>query len=637
MGRSGRGGYRIGRILCLLLVWGLMPAVLGAEAEVEVQIQGIRDELLDNVRASLSLYRESAGPWLSPERIETLHRQAPAEIREALEPFGYYRPQIESSLSPPDATRSQWQADYRIEPREPLPIGRLNLEFSGAGREDQAIHALASRWPLPLGATLNHPNYEQAKRELLRSVRNLGYLDAELRRHQVEVDLESYQAHIDLLIETGPRYRFGALSFQQDIFAPAFLQGFVPFVPGEPFTADKVARLRRGLSRSGYFQQVEIERLAPSEETPTEIPLEVKLEPFKPNRYRIRLGWGTDTGVGSYFDWDRRYLGQWGQGFDLGALLVQFRRKLVLDLNYHIPIDPLQETQLEVFARHQGKDLDYTDVDLNEGGDTRIINNSLGLSWLRPRSLWGGRVAKEVWSLTYLTESYDVFPVLFGNLAPDVQDLIASLIGKEARATMAPEFSGLVPALSWTLSDSDDVLYPRDGDFFKLELRGARKGLASNFSFWQTRLRAVAIRPLFERDRLLMRGDLAYTQAETKTALGALFNQMPELYEFRTGGDRSVRGYGYETLYPRDAITGAKHQLVASLEYDRSILPDWSAALFLDLGNAFNDYSQMDIHWGTGIGARWRSPVGLIRLDLGIPLSDAKDAFRIHLVIGPEF
>ena len=112
---------------------------------------------------------------------------------------------------------------------------------------------------------------------------------------------------------------------------------------------------------------------------------------------------------------------------------------------------------------------------------------------------------------------------------------------------------------------------------------------------------------------------------------------MPEYYEFRAGGVRSVRGYSFENLFPDDAITGGKHQLVGSIEYEHEIIPQWSAAAFVDAGNAFNHWDDYNAKIGVGIGLRWRSPVGLARLDLGVPLDDADDAFQIYITVGPEF
>ena len=66
------------------------------------------------------------------------------------------------------------------------------------------------------------------------------------------------------------------------------------------------------------------------------------------------------------------------------------------------------------------------------------------------------------------------------------------------------------------------------------------------------------------------------------------------------------------------------------------IFEQWSAAVFLDAGNAFNDF-QGEVAFGTGFGARWISPVGLIRIDLGFGLNKEGNPLRLHLGIGPDF
>ncbi|MEE4109182.1 MAG: BamA/TamA family outer membrane protein, partial [Halieaceae bacterium] len=119
--------------------------------------------------------------------------------------------------------------------------------------------------------------------------------------------------------------------------------------------------------------------------------------------------------------------------------------------------------------------------------------------------------------------------------------------------------------------------------------------------------------------------------------LGVTFNQMPEFYEFRGGGARNIRGYGFETLFPEDGITGGRHQIIASVEYEQRLLPDWSAAVFVDGGDVFNELDEFQTRIGAGVGVRWRSPFGPARLDLGFPLDDADSAFQIYITVGPEF
>ncbi len=127
------------------------------------------------------------------------------------------------------------------------------------------------------------------------------------------------------------------------------------------------------------------------------------------------------------------------------------------------------------------------------------------------------------------------------------------------------------------------------------------------------------------------------SDADSTEVLGVNFNKMPEYYEFRAGGARSIRGYGFETQFPQDTITGGKHELVLSLEYEYEVIPDWSVAGFVDSGNAFNSWDDFDEKTGVGLGVRWRSPVGLVRVDIGVPVDDADESFEVYITVGPEF
>ena len=624
----------------LLLLTGLtsgLPQPALADETVSVRITGLKGEPLDNVRASLSLEQRRRQPGLTAETIRDLHAQAPGEIARALEPFGYYRPEISADLEPPAAPVAQWQATYRVQAGLPVPIAALDIGFEGPGAADPVLGGLVAGLPLQRDAPLDHRLYEKAKWDLLRAVRENGYLDAALGLHRVEVDMAAYVARIQLRIDTGPLYRIGAIEFEQDRFDPGYLARYLILKPGEPYSSRRLARQRQALSRSGHFQEVEIQPLPTTGGPVPAVPLRIRLQPYLPNRYRGRLGWGTDTGFGVQLDWTRRYVGRRGQRFTLGGAAVEDRNQLAGDLSYLIPLDPIAGSEVELTARHDSKDLTYQDVKLDEGGETRIATNQMSVLWHLQHREVGPFEFLAVPGLSLVTETYDVFEVLFGNLPGSSQKIIIDRIGPEAYATLSPDFEALVPNLRLTLRRSDDRLFIRDGDFVNLELLGANDSLGSNITFWQALLRTWHIRPLFEGDRLLLRSAFGYSDADSRQVLGVNFNLMPEYYEFRAGGVRSVRGYGWETLYPGDAITGGKHQLVGSIEYEHEIIPDWSVSVFLDAGNAFNDFDDIDPKLGTGLGLRWRSPVGLVRVDLGIPLDDADDSFEVHLTVGPEF
>lgn len=625
------------RLLILLLAVGASSA--GA-SEVEVTVSGLAGDALTNVRTTLAVAQREGDDSLNEKRIRALHEAAPARIRRALQPFGFYRPRIDARLTEPPSPGAAWRARFAVDPGDPLRVGEVEFTLTGPGAADDSLRTLRRRHLLQRGDVLDHRHYEGGKLRLLEALQRRGYLDADYRRHRVEVDLERYSAAITLGVDTGPRYVFGPMEFEGGRFARPYLEKYRVIEPGAPFDRGLLARQRAALSSSGHFREVVVEaghRPEPVDGREPAIPVNVRLVPFEPNRYRGRVGWGTETGVGVQLNWTRRYLGRHGHRFNLGGTAVQERERLAGDLRYTIPIAPLSGHELELGARHESKDLNFRDVDLEEGGDTRIAANFLSLLWNRPGARLGPFGAQLSAGLNLVGESYDVFNVLFGNLPEEAQAAIIDEIGPLAVDTLAPDFHALIPELRFDLRRSDDDLYIRRGDYLGLRLLGADDALGSNISFWQARLSHWSIWPIGRRGRLLLRTALGYSQAESREVLGATFNQMPEFYEFRGGGARDIRGYGFETIFPQDGITGGRHRIVASLEYEQPIIQDWSAALFVDSGNVFNRWGDFEPVHGVGLGARWRSPVGPVRIDVGVPLDDADSAFQLYITVGPEF
>jgi translocation and assembly module TamA len=619
-------------VLACTLLW--IPA-RGIADTVDVVIEGLSGDVLMNAQASLSIMQRGADNSLDAEAVAELHERASAEIRRAVEPSGYYRPDIAAELTAPANGAVSWQAVYRVEPGARVKISKLDIELPGLDQPQQ--QALRDTLTLTAGAPLDHRQYESEKQNLLRQVKDLGYLDARYVVSRIEVDLDHYVAHVSLKIDPERLYLIGPVTFEQDRFAPEYLARYLVLEEGLPFNRALISQQRVALSKSGYFQEVDIQLGEPLQGDRPALPIHILLTTYKPNRYRGRLGWGTDTDFGVQADWTRRYLGQRGHQFTLGGTAVQDRDRLAADASYVIPLNPISGHRLEFAARHESKELTFEDVELEEGGDTRISTNLFSAFWHLPNRQLGDFEWVRTAGISLVEEDYDVFEVLFGNLPNFVQSIIIESIGPKAYNTLAPDFEAVVPGLRLVLRRADDPLYIRRGDFYKLELLGADESMGSNITFLQARFNSWNIMPLGDRGRLLLRSALGYTDAKSSTILLVNFNELPEYYEFRTGGARSVRGYSYEELFPSDSITGGKHLAVGSIEYEHQIIPDWSAAVFLDGGNAFNDFDNIDEKLGAGIGVRWRSPVGVARIDLGFPLDDSDDSFQVYITVGPEF
>ena len=79
-----------------------------------------------------------------------------------------------------------------------------------------------------------------------------------------------------------------------------------------------------------------------------------------------------------------------------------------------------------------------------------------------------------------------------------------------------------------------------------------------------------------------------------------------------------------------------KYLLVGSAEYDYNVTGKWFVAAFYDAGNAYNEKPD-SIFSGAGVGIRWASPVGMVRVDVANALSDDDRPWRLHITFGPDF
>jgi translocation and assembly module TamA len=177
----------------------------------------------------------------------------------------------------------------------------------------------------------------------------------------------------------------------------------------------------------------------------------------------------------------------------------------------------------------------------------------------------------------------------------------------------------------------DDRLFPRSGVSGNLSLRGGIEGAGSDASFTQLHLNARLFMAPGDNSRLLLRGEAGVTLTDELVG-------MPPSLRYFAGGDRSIRGYAWREVGPRiqdDFAVGAKNVFTASAEYEHYLNGGpWGAAVFVDTGSAFD--STPDWHTGIGIGARWRSPVGPVRVDIAHGLNDPDSSFQIYLNIGAD-
>lgn len=582
---SARRIVREAAALCLLLLAGGFFPVQAQPPRVEVIITGLDEPLLSAVRSSLSLLREQGHALLTEYRIQALHRRAPSEIRQALEPFGFYRVRVEASL---DREAGGWRARYRVEPGDPVTVRRVDLRITGPGRDDGPFRRWQRRFPLQPGDRLRHEAYEEAKDELLGLARRRGYFEARLVTHRIEVRVPEGRADIALQLATGPRYRFGAVRFSEVPLRESLLQRFLPFQPGDPYHADHLFALQRALADSDYFERVDVIPLRERAEERS-VPIEVRLAMQERTRYTLGVGYGTDTGPRLRAGLERRWLNS--RGHQAGAQVVASGIGSEVSLDYTVPLSRPTTDFLGFTA-------DWTD----ESTETATRETALvGVALTRRRGGWQRTLA-----LNYQEESFDVG-------------------GEEERSSM------LVPGIGWQRIVADDRLFPRHGWRLAIAGRFASEQVLSATDLAQLTLRGKHITTAIG-GRLISRFDIGASETSD-------FEQLPVSLRFFAGGDQSVRGYDYNALGPVNSdgeVVGGKHLLVASVEYERFWNERFGWAVFVDQGNAFNSTGDFDLSRGAGVGLRYKLPFGVIRADAAAAVSEPDTPWRLHITIGPE-
>ena len=583
----------------------------------KVQVAGLDPKdptqalMIENIELALSL-SDSLGKRVGESRLEYLLDEAAAEASEALQPFGYYSAQIRVEAPRPerdddddirapgdgaDADASRRPADHisvtvHVQLGEPVRVRNAQLAIDGEGSSDKYLQADLDEFQPRTGEVFDHTVYEASKTRIVRRLAERGYLDADFTRRRVEVTRADHAADIELGWVSGIRYDMGPTRFHQDYFKPGLLERLVYWDEGSYFHQGKLDRLRQSLVGLDYFSRIDIvPNLDDAQDG--QVPIDVGLALAKRNVYTFGISYGTESGPGVRAGVERRYVNS--RGHKLGIDLDYAKKRKILTTLYRIPAFKWLDGWYGVAFRAYDEQTDYIDTRLIEliGSRSGQINEQ----WVAQASL---HALRERWR-------YD-------QTQPDF--FYSSLF---------------YPELTGQYSGVDDRSFPRRGFSGNVALRVGAGQAGSDASFTQLQVIARWYHGIGDNQRLLVRGEAGTTWTSDLVAL-------PPSLRYFAGGDRSVRGYAYREIGPRlenRFALGAKHVLTGSVEYEY-YLPDsaWGGAVFVDSGSAFD--GRPDFRTGIGIGLRWRSPVGPVRLDIAHGLDDADSPVQLYLNIGAD-
>ena len=564
-----------------VLLAGLLlcaSCVAGAsDKALTLEIEGLDKPTAHNLR----LHMGKLDPALAtqPARLERILR---ADIDDALQPFGWY----ESTFSVQTVNGKQV---LRVTTGPRIAWVAADIRVDPEARDLPAVIELLKKMPFAPGSPLLHADYDALREELLQACRRAGFFKPKFRRAELRVDVARREAQAVLDLAAGPRTRFGDILLSGSQLDAALLTGLAPFRKGDWFDAVQMARFEQRLRDTGYFSELVV-RVRRSDAEVADI--EVLAADVTESRYDVGAGFSTDSDLRLRFGRDSPLLNARGDALSIDAELSRTRQSL--ESTWRIPhTDPLDDV-FEVTTGLQGKSLE----------DTESLTMTSGVA--HAMKVFGD------WSYRYGISA----------------ELERYTVGSETQKDVAY----LLPATSISRTVLAQGLDPHTGTslWTSLDFSANAAGAPANFVRW--RGGAGLLRSLHDdRTRILARAEFGAIWTDA-------FNEIPASLRFYAGGDRSIRGYDYQTLAPRDAngkLLGGRYLAVGSLEISRRVRPNWRVAAFVDGGGAFTEHND-DLYQSAGLGLRWLSPIGQIRFDVAVPVHDRENSgFKLHISMGP--
>ena len=567
-------------VLCLVFA-----APLRAE-RVAVVVEGVEGDMAQSVRASIELTKYEDRD-VSPIEVRRLFEQADEQIRQALEPFGYYHAEATGKLERPEP--AQYRATFRVTPGEPVIVRKQRVVIGGDATQLEVVKAALEHFQPKQGERLDHGAYERSKLEIATALANEGYVRAQLVKRRVEVVRAANSAEIDLEWDPGPRHRFGEVHYSDAQFPDSFLQRYTPWRPGQFYSTDELLELQQALVDADYFSAVAV---SPDLEHAKDasVPIDVALVPAKRTVYTASVYVSTDTGPGGKVGFERRWLNR--RGHKLSSDVQYSTRMEDYRIQYLIPKPGRPNRNLTFGVGYRDEETDSSTSRMARAAATQVTDRWKGFT----RTL----------GLQYLNGDFE--------------------IAKEQHSTSLLYAEGVL-----TRKKANDLYFPLSGYNLLYGLRVAAESVASETSFAQVRAEAKWLQQAGTDGRVILRGMLGGMVVDN-------FDALPPELRFFAGGDRSIRGFDYQQIGDLDAageVVGGEYQAIASAEYEHYFLERWGAAIFVDAGDAFT--KSFDVNVGAGVGLRWKSPVGLVRLEIARPVvSDFDHSWRVHLIIGPD-
>lgn len=516
---------------------------------------------------------------------------------EALNALGYYRSEVNSKVT--TSAQNSTQLTLSIELNQPTVIKRLDVTLLGDALHDDTFTQLLSRIGIKQGDKLHHGTYQKFKEDLIALGLERGYFDSKFLKANIELNENLETADIIIIFDSGNRYQFGEVSFNQtgqvninaDILAAAS-----PFAKGDYYQRHLLQQFQNELDNTQYFSNVLLKPEVDIVKQNNTLPIDVSLAPAKRHQFDLGLGYATDTRENLSIGWKTPVINRFGHKQE-----TKISYSKINPTGYFIYSIPLSHPNNDIMQLKSAlEEDDFADLTSRfltfQVGRVYSENNMLRQPYIR--------LLSEQW--TAVTTDYDT--------------------------------NYFIPGFTWSNKKwQGSALDPSGGfrQFYNIE--GAFDKLASETSFLRVNAYWKYISLFSEKHRFVTRAEVGYVLAKDDVG-----GELSPSLRFYAGGDQSIRGFAYQSVGPEIAIdetnslvSGGTNMLVGSAEYQYYFSNTWRGIVFSDAGSV-NNTDKLNLVYSVGTGLHYLSAVGPIRFAVGYPISEDDPSWRIHFSIGAE-
>jgi translocation and assembly module TamA len=571
----------------------LSIACLAQAAErhaVEIEGAGQLETLL---RDNLDIVRHADDANMPQEEWQRLIGITPQKIRDLLATEGYFSPVINYEVT----GEGQSVARFSITPGPVTQVDSVEIRFVGAiadgpHADTRRMDFLKRRWGLKPGEPFSQKGWTDAKDSLLKSVLNRDYPAATITQSEAKIDPLQRKAALMVEVDSGPFFTFGELVITGlDRYPKDIVDNLNPIHAGEPYSQSRLTELQTRLQDTGYFRSV-FATINPDPAHPEQVPIHVTLTENERRRLGLGAGFSTDAGARGQLKWlDRQFL---GREWRMESEFRMDRQSTTLGTDLYFPAKS-NGWRPSVGTRYERTNI-ANEIDDKIRVDARMTGPI--------------KIDEVVWSTSYLADRQRVADTSINNR------------------------QAWIATYSYTRRRVDNLLTPRRGYVGSVDLSGGLTGSLTDKSLARVVGHGYLLQPFGKRWSVMLRSQVG-------DVFGAKRDAVPGDLLFRTGGDQSVRGYAYNSLGVHEiqnggeAIVGGNVMAAVSAELIYRITPTWGAAIFRDAGDAADSWRNFKLNQGTGIGARWRSPIGMVNLDLAY--GHSVNHVRLHFSVGYGF